>query len=142
MLRLHEYIDQRHKKLGSIFKEQLDGKTDLVFISDPAIIKTLFLNHEGKHPMHILPEPWVLYEKLKGSRRGLFFMNGEEWLENRRIINKYLLKDDTEIWIQNPIRKAVDSLIANWIEKAKPSYLINNLESDLYKFSINGMNYF
>ncbi|CAG4971627.1 unnamed protein product [Colias eurytheme] len=51
--RLHEYIDERHRKLGKIFIEKF-GSTDLIFLSDAALIKTVFINLEGKYPMHII----------------------------------------------------------------------------------------
>ncbi|KAI5637274.1 cytochrome p450 domain-containing protein [Phthorimaea operculella] len=133
--RLHEYVDQRHKQLGPIFNECLGGKIPLVFISDPNLMKSLFLNLEGKYPAHILPEPWVLYEKLYGFQRGLFFMDGEEWLNNRRAINKHLLREDADKWLTSPIKETVSKFIENWKTRAENKSFSPNLESEFYKLS-------
>lgn len=121
-----------------MFCDRLGGNTDLVFISDPALIKSVFLNLEGKYPAHILPEPWVLYENLYGSKRGLFFMHGEEWLSNRRIANKHLLKEGCDTWLEDPIRKSIKDFIKTWKDKIANGDTICNLESELYKLSIHG----
>nr|QZU75317.1 cytochrome P450 315a1 [Antheraea pernyi] len=133
--RLHEYIDFRHKQLGSIFREKLASSSDLVFISDSELMKSLFIQLEGKYPAHILPEAWVLYEKLYGSKRGLFFMDGEEWLHNRRITNKHLLREESEKWLQKPIEETIQRFIQNWKIKAKQNPFVPDLESEFYKLS-------
>ncbi|KAJ0176555.1 hypothetical protein K1T71_007734 [Dendrolimus kikuchii] len=134
---LHEYINSRHKQLGPVFYERLGGTTKLIFISDPALIKSLFLNLEGKYPTHILPEPWILYENLYGSKRGLFFMNGEEWLSNRRIMNKYLLREDSEKWLEGPIRDTIYNFVQNLHKKVQNGNYELKSESDFYRLSIN-----
>ncbi|KAG7308546.1 hypothetical protein JYU34_005764 [Plutella xylostella] len=138
--KLHEYIDNRHKELGPIFCEKL-STSELVFISEPKLMKSLFLRVEGKYPIHILPEPWVLYEKLYGSKRGLFFMDGEEWLTNRRIMNKHLLLDDPDKWFEEPLKMTITSFINELNNKidSKTAHIIPNLESDLYKLSTNAV---
>ncbi|XP_041979107.1 cytochrome P450 315a1, mitochondrial [Aricia agestis] len=135
-LRLHEYIDVRHKELGPTFCERLDGNTDMVFTSDPKLMKDLFLGCEGKYPQHILPEPWVLYGKLYGTQRGLFFMDGEEWLRNRKVMNKHFLRDDNETWMNASVEKAVSDFISAWKQKNTPC-LVKDLESELYNLSVN-----
>ncbi|XP_063825653.1 cytochrome P450 315a1, mitochondrial isoform X1 [Ostrinia nubilalis] len=135
--KLHEYIDYRHKQLGPIFYEILGGNTKLVFINEPEMMKTLFLKLEGKYPLHILPEPWVLYEKLYGSKRGLFFMNGEEWLFNRRIMNKHLLRENSDKWLEEPIKATIQKFVQEWKRKAENGSFVPNLESDLYQLSID-----
>lgn len=101
-------------------------------------MKSLFLNLEGKYPTHLLPDPWILYEKLYGNRRGLFFMNGEEWLSNRRMMNTHLLKEDSEKWMLNPILSTIDTFINNWKNKSENNTFVPNLESDFYRFSTEG----
>lgn len=135
--KLHEYVDSRHKQLGPIYCEKLGGDTDLVFVSDPMLIRKLFLNLEGKYPMHILPEPWVLYEKLYGSKRGLFFMDAEEWLEKRRVMNKFLLKENSETCFEAPVRSTVHNLIHKWKNEAERGPFVPNLESEFYRLSID-----
>ncbi|CAB3220715.1 unnamed protein product [Arctia plantaginis] len=135
--KLHEYIDHRHKQLGPVFREKLGGDADLVFVSDPLLIRTLLLNLEGKYPAHILPEPWVLYENLYGSKRGLFFMNGEEWLENRRIMNKHLLKEGSETLLEGPVKTTVRKFIQKMKYATESGTFVPNLESEFYRLSID-----
>ena len=71
--KLHLYVDKRHKDLGPIFRDRI-GPVDAVFVADPAEMRRTF-GLEGKYPIHILPEPWILYNKLYGCKRGLFFMS-------------------------------------------------------------------
>ena len=70
--RLHEYIDCRHRELGPVFRDKI-GPVQAVFVSDPTEMRRVF-TLEGKYPVHILPESWVLYNQLYGCQRGLFFM--------------------------------------------------------------------
>lgn len=70
--KLHEYIDKRHQKYGSVFREKL-GSVDAIWISDPLDMKLLYAQ-EGKYPNHILPEAWLLYNDTYGQKRGLYFM--------------------------------------------------------------------
>jgi len=70
--KLHEYIDKRHQKYGSVFREKL-GSVDGIWISNPLDMKLLFAQ-EGKFPEHILPEAWLLYNDTYGQKRGLYFM--------------------------------------------------------------------
>lgn len=137
-VRLHDYVHQRHNQLGPIFCESLGGRTELVFVSEPQLMKSLFLNLEGKYPVHILPEPWLLYEKLYGSKRGLFFMNGEEWLENRRIMNKHLLRDGTDKWLEMSVKDTVSCFVKDLKLKAEQGKFISDLEPEFYRLSLNG----
>lgn len=109
-----------------------------MFISDPLTMKSLFHNHEGKYPMHILPDPWVLYEKHYGNKRGLFFMDGEEWLVNRRVMNKHVLRDDVEKCIEDPIRETVATFLQSWRIKTEKDYFVPDMESEFYNFSTEG----
>lgn len=70
--KLHLYVDRRHEELGPIFRESI-GPIDAVFVADPLDMRAVF-NREGKYPQHVLPDAWVLYNKLFGCSRGLFFM--------------------------------------------------------------------
>lgn len=69
---IHEYADRRHKEMGPIFRENL-GTIEAVFIADSNMMQSVYSN-EGKYPMHFLPEPWVIYNQIRGIERGLFFM--------------------------------------------------------------------
>ncbi|KRT79716.1 cytochrome P450 [Oryctes borbonicus] len=127
--KLHEYVDKRHKELGPIFRDKI-GPISAVFISNPDYIRAVF-KHEGKYPVHILPEPWIVYNKIHGCSRGLFFMDGEEWLVTRKKMNTLLLKGDFQ-WLENSCKAATDDLI----KEVRQS---SNLEELLYKWSLDVM---
>lgn len=72
--KLHLYVDSRHKQLGPIFSEALGpGSSAFTFICDPRDMRKVF-SAEGKYPVHLLPDAWLLYNRMYGSERGLFFM--------------------------------------------------------------------
>jgi ecdysteroid 2-hydroxylase len=62
----------RHRQLGPVFYETL-GPVSAVFISNPTDMRKAFVS-EGKYPVHLLPDAWLLYNKIYGKERGLFFM--------------------------------------------------------------------
>ncbi|KAH8041663.1 hypothetical protein HPB51_017465 [Rhipicephalus microplus] len=70
--KIHEYCDRRHRELGPIYRETL-GSVDAVFVADSALIQKVYTN-EGKFPMHMVPDAWLIYNEVKGIQRGLFFM--------------------------------------------------------------------
>ncbi|XP_017769849.1 PREDICTED: cytochrome P450 315a1, mitochondrial [Nicrophorus vespilloides] len=124
---LHKYVDRRHKKYGPIFRETLGGGVDGVFISDVNYMRQVF-QLDGKYPVHLVPEAWTLYNKRFGTSRGLFFMNGQEWLNNRRIMNNFLLKGDMSY-----VNEACDVAAHNFAQLMTPK----DLEISLYKWSLN-----
>lgn len=133
----HEYIDRRHKQLGPIFRESL-GPAEAVFIMAPDAIRELFL-YEGKHPMHPLPEAWNLYNRVHNCKRGLFFMDGEEWLETRRALMPLLFRNDRRFYAT--VETTTDELIAQWmthsVSRSNDFALIDNLLTQLYRWSIH-----
>ncbi|KAK9712994.1 Cytochrome P450 [Popillia japonica] len=135
--KLHQYIDGRHKELGPIFRDKI-GPVSAIFVSDPDYMRAVF-NNEGKHPIHVLPEPWMVYNKIHGCTRGLFFMNGEEWLETRKKMNKFLLKGDLK-WLEDSVKIATEDLVEKIknISHGGASY-IPNLEPILYRWSLDVM---
>uniref|UniRef100_A0A1B0CLM4 Cytochrome n=1 Tax=Lutzomyia longipalpis TaxID=7200 RepID=A0A1B0CLM4_LUTLO len=130
--KFHEYIHKRHEELGSIFRENI-GPLECLFVSDPDAIREVFLN-EGKYPRHPLPDAWKLYERKHRNKRGLLFMDGEEWLYHRKQMNKLLLNRDFTPF-HAPIKNSVQRLMDKWAtnEASKP---IENLENDLYRWSL------
>jgi len=70
--KLHEYVDARHRQLGPIYREYI-GPVRSVLVADPIDMRRVF-SLEGKYPKHLLPAPWVVYNKMYGCKRGLFFM--------------------------------------------------------------------
>ncbi|KAJ8934197.1 hypothetical protein NQ314_013514 [Rhamnusium bicolor] len=91
---------------------------------------------DGKYPFHIKPEPWLIYNEKHNYTRGLFFMDGEEWLHFRRIMNKLLLKGDLS-WIENSCDVASDLILSRVMPYSKSNSEFPNLESELYKWSMD-----
>lgn len=135
---LHKYINKRHKQLGPIFRERL-GPISAVFVSSPILMRNVFL-YEGQYPIHPLPEAWTLYNEKKKCRRGLFFMDGEEWLQNRRIMNKILLTSNCD-WMRPHVDRATQKLIDKWHdladENSQGTAEVPQLEEMMYKWAID-----
>lgn len=93
----------------------------------------LYLLFTGKYPYHTKPEAWMVYSEKHGYSRGLFFMDGEEWLQNRRIMNNLLLKGDLS-WIESSC-KAADSALLTRFTKYE-NQIIPDLELEFYKWSM------
>ncbi|XP_045470444.1 cytochrome P450 315a1, mitochondrial-like [Harmonia axyridis] len=124
---LHEYVDKRHRELGPIYRERL-GPVTGVFVSDPDSIRSIF-SQEGKYPIHVIPEAWTLFNQKHNYDRGLFFMNGQEWLDTRRIMNNLLLKGDMS-WME----EAADAVITGFLEDlGKNGSLRTSLDSEFYQ---------
>lgn len=61
------------RRLGPIYWDNLGVGYSGVFIADPVAARKVFLV-EGSRPRHVVPQPWVLYNKRYNCKRGLFFM--------------------------------------------------------------------
>lgn len=132
-------MNKRHNELGPIYRETI-GSAECVFLSDPQMMRELFL-HEGKHPRHPIPDAWQLYQQEYQNKRGLLFMDGEEWLHHRKIMNQIFLSRDIEAVTQQPIETASEELIGRWTKQLSDrgggeSVVVSNLEGDMYKLSI------
>ncbi|KAH8336493.1 hypothetical protein KR074_001276, partial [Drosophila pseudoananassae] len=152
-MHLHKYIDARHRQYGPIFRERLGGTQDAVFVSSANLMRGVFL-HEGQYPQHPLPDAWTLYNQQHACRRGLFFMEGAEWLHNRRILNRLLLNGNLN-WMDVHIENCTKRLVEQWRSRTaevettvnvtdptleesceKRSYEVPQLEQQLYRWSI------
>lgn len=131
----HEYIDRRHQQLGPIFRERL-GPVEAVFIMAPDAIRELFL-YEGKHPMHPLPEAWSLYNRVHRCQRGLFFMDGDEWLDTRRALMPLLFRNDRRFYAA--VATMTDELVDEWASTATGNTFtpIDDVLTQLYRWSIH-----
>ncbi|EDW66851.1 cytochrome P450 315a1, mitochondrial [Drosophila virilis] len=137
---LHKYVDARHRQYGAIYRERLGGTQDCVFVSSANLMRSLFLQ-EGHFPKHPLPDAWTFYNKRHACQRGLFFMEGAEWLHNRRILNRLLLNGNLnwmDVHIESCTRHLVDSWQAHTEEANKigKHYELPDLEKQLYRWSI------
>ncbi|XP_034661880.1 cytochrome P450 315a1, mitochondrial [Drosophila subobscura] len=137
---LHKYIDARHRQYGPIFRERLGGSQDAVFVSSANLMRGVFL-HEGQYPQHPLPDAWTLYNQRHACQRGLFFMEGTEWLHNRRILNRLLLNGNLN-WMDVHIESCTRQLVDQWRTSTEQAaaegshYELPELEQQLYRWSI------
>ncbi|KAH8414052.1 hypothetical protein KR222_003372 [Zaprionus bogoriensis] len=135
---LHKYVDARHRQYGVIFRERLGGTQDAVFVSSAKLMRSVFLQ-EGHYPQHPLPDAWTFYNRRNACQRGLFFMEGAEWLHNRRILNRLLLNGNLH-WMDVHIESCTRHLVDRWrvgTEQAKGVlYELPQLEQQLYRWSI------
>ncbi|XP_012223827.2 cytochrome P450 315a1, mitochondrial isoform X1 [Linepithema humile] len=136
--KLHEYVDKRHQELGPIYREQI-GPVRAVFVNSPEEFRRIFLRLEGPMPQHFLPESWKLYNEIRAQRRGLLFMDGDEWLHFRRILNKTMLLPDSAKLMCAPCQEAAESLTRKWKQYSRDGSTIPNLERQLYMWSIEAM---
>ncbi|XP_046915997.2 cytochrome P450 315a1, mitochondrial [Dermatophagoides farinae] len=138
---VHQYCDKRHEQLGPIYREKL-GNVEAVFIADANLVQQVY-KHEGKYPQHMVPEPWIIYNQNKGIKRGLFFMEGEEWSIRRSALNKVFLKPDIINDYTEVFNQVVTDILDKWsmkmVENHVDSLLIDGLEKELYNWSIESL---
>ncbi|XP_046449111.1 cytochrome P450 315a1, mitochondrial-like [Daphnia pulex] len=132
---IHRYIDDRHRQLGPIFREKL-GHVEAVWLADPALYQQVF-QKEGTCPRPMLPEPWLILNKKHAYKRGLFFMQGEEWLRYRKILSPLLLKTATLHRHIESFYDVADRLLDKW--EHTENGLITHLEGDLYRYFVQGL---
>ncbi|KAG7208926.1 hypothetical protein KM043_015105 [Ampulex compressa] len=134
---LHEYVEKRHKELGPVYRERI-GPVKAVFVNSPCEFRRIF-RLEGPTPKHFLPDAWVLYNELRNRRRGVLFMDGEEWLRCRRILNKVMLVPDPTQLMVGPCQEAAETLVENWKIQTRSNPFVPDLEKQLYQWSIEVM---
>lgn len=135
--RQHEYVDRRHRELGPVYRERL-GPVTAVFVNSPHEYRRIF-RLEGSAPKHFLPEAWTLYNETRKCRRGLLFMDGEEWIHFRKILNKVMLIPDPTNLMAGPCQEVAEELRENWRKQIKTDAVIENLQVHLYQWSIEAM---
>ncbi|XP_001607634.2 cytochrome P450 315a1, mitochondrial [Nasonia vitripennis] len=131
---LHEYIDKMHRRHGPMFRGRV-GPTKAIFVSSTDAIREVF-RLEGPTPQHFVPEAWLLYNKLKDRERGLLFMDGQEWLHYRRILNKMMLAPDSAKSMSKPCQEAAMDLVEKWKGYRNNERIVPDLENQLYQWSI------
>ncbi|XP_063611446.1 cytochrome P450 315a1, mitochondrial-like [Penaeus indicus] len=132
----HKYATQRHRQLGSIYRERIGG-ADLLFVSDPATVRQVFAA-EGPHPQHFIPEAWTLYNEDRRVSRGLFFMDGEEWKASRSVLNRRLLRRGCMEPHQRGLAQVADQLLDRWVSRHS-GQVIPDLERQLYHWGIRSL---
>ncbi|XP_058468174.1 cytochrome P450 315a1, mitochondrial [Malaya genurostris] len=135
---LHQKISKYHKKFGPLFKIKM-SETTAVFIEDPDMMRSVF-EYEGKHPKHPVPEAWTYFNRKHNCKRGLFFMDNEEWFYYRKLLNEHIMRDVD--WMKDPIKRICDKTVTNLPQYGKNNtsgnqvFEIHNLEPILYKWSV------
>ncbi|XP_075067438.1 1,25-dihydroxyvitamin D(3) 24-hydroxylase, mitochondrial [Mixophyes fleayi] len=86
----HEIMFKYHQKFGGIFKMNL-GFFKSVQIGDPALLES-FLRQEPMYPKRMVIKPWKMYREYRGESYGLLTLEGQEWLNMRRIVQAKLMK--------------------------------------------------
>uniref|UniRef100_A0A182N8F3 Cytochrome P450 n=1 Tax=Anopheles dirus TaxID=7168 RepID=A0A182N8F3_9DIPT len=129
---LHLRISKYHEQYGDLVRLQI-GAQKAVFVRDPHLMRKTF-QLEGAHPRHPLPESWTYFNKKYQYQRGLFFMDGKEWLQARQIFNKPMLKDFQ--WMEEPIRGTCEATVAHVRQRCATNATLDGLEAFLYKWSV------
>lgn len=132
---IHLYINERHRQLGPIFREKL-GHVEAVWLADPALYQQVF-QAEGAYPRPMLPESWTIFNRKHSYKRGLFFMQGEEWLHYRKILSPLLLKMATLHRHLDSLYDVADRLLDQWNQMENGT--LDNLERDLYCYFVQGL---
>ncbi|XP_053678929.1 cytochrome P450 315a1, mitochondrial [Anopheles nili] len=132
---LHRRISEYHDRYGDLFRIQI-GTQQAVFVRDPILMRRTF-QLEGPYPRHPLPESWTYFNRKHAYQRGLFFMDGSEWLQSRQILNKPMLKEFD--WMEQPIRGVCEAKVAAIQQRADQRLTaapFEGIESFLYKWSV------
>ncbi|XP_022243138.1 cytochrome P450 315a1, mitochondrial-like [Limulus polyphemus] len=148
--KIHEYCDKRHKELGCIYREKL-GSVEAVFVADSELIQSIYQN-EGRYPMHLVPEPWLIYNETKGIQRGLFFIglcfddnntmslnrDGPQWNERRKSLNK-VFRQQTVSAYAKVFNEVINDLLQRWRKVRREDVELIDLERELYSWSIDSL---
>ena len=86
---LHTFSSEAHAELGPIYKLPI---MNLVFIASPSMSTDLLGASGEKYPKTFIPESWEIHAREYGVSRGLIFLAGEQWWEQRSRLNPVMLK--------------------------------------------------
>ena len=70
--RLHELVHSRHRQLGGMFVENIQG-AEVVFVADSELIRDV-IHRDAACPQFLVPQAWTVFNQMHGCQRGLFFM--------------------------------------------------------------------
>ncbi|XP_052901284.1 cytochrome P450 315a1, mitochondrial [Anopheles moucheti] len=129
---LHLRISKYHELYGDLVRLQI-GTQNAVFVRDPQLMRKTF-QLEGPYPRHPLPESWTYFNKKHDYQRGLFFMDGREWLQARQIFNKPMLKDFN--WMEQPIRGTCVATVEHIKQNCGDTVVFDGIEPFLYQWSV------
>ena len=105
-----------------------------VFVSCPLLTRQI-LASEGRYPVHLVPQAWTVFNSRHGRRRGLFFLDGEEWWQSRRRLNPLFLKQQSLARLHSVVEDKTEDLIRGW----RCGDNVTGLEAQLYSWSTSTM---
>ena len=82
-----------------------------------------------------MPQAWTVFNSRQGRKRGLFFLDGEEWWAARRKLNPLFLKQQSLQSLHSVVEANTEDLIGGW----KCGENIEGLEAQLYSWSTSTM---
>ncbi|KAM3928481.1 1,25-dihydroxyvitamin D(3) 24-hydroxylase, mitochondrial-like [Leptodactylus fuscus] len=129
----HEIMHKYHQKLGGIFKMNL-GFFKSVQIGDPTLLES-FLRHECIYPKRMEIKPWKMYREYREEACGLLTLEGEEWLNMRRIAQAKLMKIKEVARMDVRINEVLKDFIAHVNRVCDKQGNIDDLYFELNKLS-------
>ena len=84
----------------------------------------------SRYPVHLVPEPWRVYLQRSEGKRGLFFLDGEEWWSARSRLNPLFLKAESIRGMEAGVEAGVEELLQSWVGGR-----LGGLEGQLYRWS-------
>ncbi|XP_072458971.1 cytochrome P450 11B2, mitochondrial isoform X2 [Notamacropus eugenii] len=86
---LHLEMQKNFQELGPIYRDKI-GPQNRVNLMMPQDVENV-LKAEGPCPKRNLVAPWVVHRQSRNLKRGIFLLNGREWLDNRMKLNQEVL---------------------------------------------------
>ena len=84
-----------------------------VFVSCPLLTRQI-LSNEGRYPVHLVPQAWTVFNSRQDRKRGLFFLDGEEWWTARQKLNPLFLKQQSLQRLHSVVEDNTEDLIGGW----------------------------
>ena len=81
-----------------------------VFVSCPSLVQEM-VGQEDRFPVHLVPQPWTVFNRIHQRKRGLFFLDGEEWWTTRRKLNPLLMKSQSMKRLYSIVETKTEDLI-------------------------------
>ncbi len=92
-----------------MYRESLGPDVSILWVADADLCQDVF-RQEGQQPVHLIPEAWLVQGRRSGRKRGLFFLDGDEWVRWRRAMNPVFVKGDLTNWCANTFNRLFSTL--------------------------------
>uniref|UniRef100_A0A4X2LJM6 steroid 11beta-monooxygenase n=1 Tax=Vombatus ursinus TaxID=29139 RepID=A0A4X2LJM6_VOMUR len=86
---MHLETQEMFQKLGPIYRDKV-GTMSTVNVMMPQDVEKV-LKAEGAVPRRDLVLPWLMHRQIRKIKRGIFLLNGKEWLNYRIKLNQEVL---------------------------------------------------